>query len=264
MKKIKFNKYLNIVFLLALCTSCNSQKEFTPEEQQILDNAKANLVFVEGGTFIMGNETMLMASPTHEVTLDSYSINKYETTFKEYDLYTSINNLDKIAPDYRNQDDMGPNFGAIFMTWQQATDYCLWLGKQLDLPLDLPTEAQWEYAARSRGLNVAHATNSGKIEGGDKDNYGTDKEVNFFPPNPLGLYGLSGGRPEWTLDWRAAYGREPVTNPVADSIEISSEKIIRGYHTLVNSVYNRGSRKPDLWQAGIGFRCVCNKTTPVN
>lgn len=66
------------------------------------------------------------------------------------------------------------------------------MGKQLDLP----TEAQWEYVARNRGKRVEHATNSGKIEGSytEKRNYlVTEMKVGSYPPNPLGLYDMSGG-----------------------------------------------------------------------
>ncbi len=218
------------LFFIVLCLlvqSCNSQKKATPEQEQILEDAKANFVFVEGGTFTMGKNGVSIAYE-HEVTLDSYSISKYETTWEEFDVYSELNDLELVYPNYRNQDDMGPDFGAIGMNWFLAKSYCQWLGEQLGLPIDLPTEAQWEYAARSRGLDVEHATNSGKIEGGINDNYGVDTKVGIYPPNPLGIYDMSGGRPEWTNDWLALYSKEPEQD---------------GF--------------------GGGFRCVCNQKTPI-
>ena len=245
---------------------CSSQREPTPEQQTVLDSAKANLVFVEGGSFMMGKEGYPKANPVHKVTLDSYSMSKYETTFKEYDVYTQINNLDSIAPRWRNLDGMGLNYGVNVVTWQQARNYCQWLGEQLNLPIDLPTEAQWEYAARSRGLDVEHATNSGKIEGSytEKRNYPvTDTIVGAYPPNPLGLYDMSGGRPEWVLDWYISYTSTDKVNPVQDTILYSKQKVTRGWHTLVSSVYKRGIEPPEKNSAGVGFRCVCNQKTPV-
>jgi len=253
-----------VTSLVLLTTSCNSQKQPTPEQQAVVNKAKENFVYVEGGTFIMGKAPSINTTPEHEVTLDGYSISKYETTFKEFDLYTELNDLDKVKADFRDLEDYQPNYGVKSITWKQAKDYCLWLGKQLNLPISLPTEAQWEYAARSRGLNVNHATNSGKIEHGENDNYnGIKVEVGSFPPNPLGVYDMSGGRPEWTRDWYKGYPREAVTNPVIDSFPKAKSVVVRGFHTLGTSVYNRGYRKPDNSGSGVGFRCVCNQKTPI-
>ncbi len=256
-------RLFTLFFVLIFANSCTSQHGLTPEQQAHLEQLKRNFVFVEGGTFMMGKRGIPQASTVHEVTLDSYSISKYETTFKDFDLYTTTNGLDSIANRSRDYKDMGPNFGAAFMTWFAARDYCIWLGKQLQLPIDLPTEAQWEYAARSRGLDVQHATNSGLIEGGDKDNYG-DGEVGSYPPNPLGIYDMSGGRPEWVWDWYSSYNEKPVTNPVQDTLKWSKNKVTRGWHTLSNSVYGRGKRLPHFDKDIVGFRCVCNQKTAIN
>ena len=256
-------KLCHLLGVLLLTVSCNSQKQATPEQQAILQKAKENFVFVEGGTFMMGKAPGINTTPVHKVTLDGYSISKYETTFKEYDLYTELNNLEKIKADYRDVEELGPDYGVMFITWKQSKDYCLWLGKQLNLPISLPTEAQWEYAARSRGLNVNHATNSGKIEHGENDNYGVEKVVGIYPPNPLGLYDMSGGHPEWTRDWYKSYPIEAVTNPVIDSFPRAKSIVVRGFHTLGTSVYNRGFRKPDHTGAGVGFRCSCSQKTAI-
>jgi formylglycine-generating enzyme required for sulfatase activity len=164
--------FMNIIYILisiisCVTTSCSSQTKATPEQQQIINQAKANFVFVKGGTFVMGNRNVQHATE-HQVTLDSYSISKYETTFKEFDIYSELNEKEKLASYYRDLKGFGQNYGAKWMNWHQAKAYCQWLGTQFNLPIDLPTEAQWEYAARSRGLNIEHATDSGKIEGGGK------------------------------------------------------------------------------------------------
>ena len=258
-------RFLALIFCICFVViSCNSQKQGTPEQQAILSKAKANFVFVEGGTFIMGNNNVYDA-PEHKVTLDSYSISKYETTFKEFDVYSEINEKEKLASDYRDAEGFGPKFGAKWMNWHQADDYCKWLGTQLNLSLGLPTEAQWEYAARSRGLNVEHATDSGRIEVGAYDNYGTDTPSGYYPPNSLGLHDMSGGRPEWTNDWFVSYEEGPLVNPRYDSIVFSKKKMVRGWHHLSYSVYSRrGVRKPDNYGSGVGFRCACNQKTPIN
>ncbi len=255
-------KLFFILFCL-LVQSCNSQKKATPEQEQILEDAKANFVFVKGGAFTMGKNGVSIARE-HQVTLDSYSISKYETTWEEFDLYHIMNDLEIINPHHRGKiKDYGPNYAAKKNTWFLAKAYCKWLGEQLGLPIDLPTEAQWEYAARSRGLDVEHATDSGIIEVGEDDNYGTDTPVGTYQPNPLGVYDMSGGRPEWTNDWAVIYPDEPIENPRYDTIDVRKDKIIRGFHSLNNSVYIRSSREPEQDGFGGGFRCVCNQKTPI-
>ncbi|SDF32669.1 formylglycine-generating enzyme family protein, partial [Cellulophaga baltica] len=77
-------------------------------------------------------------------------------------------------------------------------------------------------------------------------------------------YDMSGGRPEWTNDWLASYSKEPVVNPRYDTIVSGTEKVVRGFHKLSNSVYSRsGSRDPEQDGFGGGFRCVCNQKTPI-
>ncbi len=261
-------KKISYLVLISLGISCTSQKrEPTRIQQAIIDKAKENFVFVEGGTFIMGNNDVYKATE-HQVTLDSYSISKYETTFKEFDVYSELNGLEKVAPNYRDSEELGPEYGVQFENWHQAEAYCNWLGKQLNLSLGLPTEAQWEYAARSRGKDVEHATDSGKIEGNftEKRNYkGSKVKVGSYPPNPLGIYDMSGGRPEWTNDWFVSYEEGPLVNPRYDSIVFSKKKMVRGWHNLSYSVYSRrGVRKPDNYGSGVGFRCACNQKTPIN
>lgn len=258
-------KLLVVTLLSTVAISCRAQVE-DKELQAFLQKSRSSFVFVEGGSFEMGHELARHASPVHQVTLDSYSIQKNEITFREFDIYTRINNLDSISPRWRDQKEMGPNYGAWGMDWQGARDYCQWLGKQLGLPVDLPTEAQWEYAARSRGLDVEHATNNGRIEGSltVESNYsGTHEEIATSPPNPLGLYDMSGGRPEWVLDYLDIYEEKLNYNPIKDTILSSSNKVVRGFHTLTHSVYDRGSAKPENTGTGIGLRCVCNQKTPV-
>jgi formylglycine-generating enzyme required for sulfatase activity len=242
----------------------NTAKASGPEGsalQALVAKTKKNLVFVEGGTYQMGDFGMvhnadklpyygaLDSMPLHKVTLDSFSIAAYKTTYEDYDIYTEANGLKKLMQDPR--DIYYKRRTAPARThWQAARGYCQWLGKQVGTPMDLPTEAQWEYSARNRGQMVVYATDNGKIEAGrnvptyewlEEHNYNPAMgtrfasdlyEVGLFPPSPLGLYDLVSNGADWTLDWYDAsyYAHSPVINPKGP--ETGTEKVTRGQENL--------------------------------
>ena len=90
----------------------------------------------------------------------------YETTFKDFDFYMTSIGEDIVRKKYRHRKHSQPSYPAKWLTWDQAHNYCLWLGSNIGYSMNLLTEAQWEYAARSRGKAVAHTTNNGDIEYG--------------------------------------------------------------------------------------------------
>uniref|UniRef100_UPI001D0DA458 formylglycine-generating enzyme family protein n=1 Tax=Klebsiella pneumoniae TaxID=573 RepID=UPI001D0DA458 len=160
------------------------------------------------------------------------------------------------------------------------------LGIKSGKKIDLPTEAQWEFAARSRGQYFQFPTNNGEylpgknVPGKDELDKYTDGfgfpfyPVGKYPPNPLGLYdmGLSGS--EWTNDWYAAdyYSHSPVNDPQGPAQ--GTKKVLRGYiggdRQYALTMF-RQSKLPvpkidkddDYEKYGVGpqyvFRCVVNK-----
>ncbi|WP_216821793.1 SUMF1/EgtB/PvdO family nonheme iron enzyme [Uliginosibacterium sp. TH139] len=231
-----------------------------PALHALIAKTKKNLVFVEGGTFQMGDFGMvhnaeklpyygaLDTMPLHKVTLDSFSIAAYKTTYEDYDVYTEATGQKKIAQDPRDIE-YKRRTAPAGAHWQAARDYCQWLGKQVGTPMDLPTEAQWEYAARNRGQMVIYATDNGKIDAGrnvptyewlEEHNQAegvyssiySGYEVGLFPPSPLGLYDLVSNGREWTLDWYDAtyYAHSPVFNPKGP--ESGAEKVLRGHENM--------------------------------
>jgi len=207
-----------------------------------------NLVFVAGGEFMKGDVGYTdkngrhkdftgdrLAFPAHPVKLSSYSIQKYEVTLKDYDLFTKINGYPFVDENWRDQEYMAPNYPARNVLWQEARDYCRWLGEQIGHPMELPTEAQWEYAARSRGKAVGHATNNGDIEYGvnyrDPRNNTFGNPVGTWPPNPLGLYDMSGNAMEWTMDAFHIYKASdtPLVDPAYEKLkELVPKRVARG------------------------------------
>ncbi|PLK47317.1 SUMF1/EgtB/PvdO family nonheme iron enzyme [Uliginosibacterium sp. TH139] len=236
--------------------SASAPSPQSPALQALVAKTKKNLVFVEGGTFQMGDFGMvhnaaklpyygaLDTMPLHEVTLDRFSIAAYKTTYEDYDVYTEATGQKKIAQDPR--DIYYKRRTAPARThWQAARNYCQWLGKQVGTLMDLPTEAQWEYAARNRGQMVVYATDNGKIEAGrnvptyewleehNKEGSASSLyEVGLFPPSPLGLYDLVSNGADWTLDWYDAkyYANSPILNPKGP--KTGTEKVTRGQENL--------------------------------
>ncbi|QPI11329.1 SUMF1/EgtB/PvdO family nonheme iron enzyme [Stutzerimonas stutzeri] len=263
------------------------------------------MVYIDGGTFEMGdfgwkcdfdpaevctwpcgapeyslcNITMMGDAPLHTVELSSYYLAAKKTTLGDFDLYRSANEQPPILSDQRKRDDLKHLFDpfnpAPVKEWQEAKDYCQWIGKLSGYPVDLPTEAQWEYAARNRGQNVLYPTDDGSLKPGE--NFPVAKgmalaavRVDAFPPNPLGLYLMAGGATEKVNDWYSAnYYLQPSTkNPAGP--ESGDKKVARGTNMIetpwlsANTVIRRS--QPLQWETHFftdSFRCSVQSTDPL-
>ncbi|NWN91145.1 SUMF1/EgtB/PvdO family nonheme iron enzyme [Marinobacter adhaerens] len=307
---------LTIPALLAGCGAALSDTSKAVVVQQLLEQAIENQVFVEGGTFILGDvgrpngasyvTITDFSRPVVQVGVDSYSISRYETTWGEMRVYyEALDRLrlykdsftkkkyiksteDPLSPHYFRKPARVPNF-------DEAEGYCAWLAEQTGLPFALPTEAQWEYAARSRGKNVPYATDSGTIE---KDPYlRRPKEyvdpsippsgntlmhssvkferrpVGSYPPNSIGLYDMTGNVAEWTQDWfqEDFYEHASHDNPKGPAKPINPnkpEKTVRDWAGHGDHMGGGGTvfarNGENVSSGGHGFRCVVNQTKPVS
>jgi len=252
--------------------------------RQRLEALKAKVlrdqVFVKGGTFQMGDFGRLQSrehlpwdnnsnsGPLHKVTLTSYSISKYLVTKAESDLYSEATHQPVMgAGELRS---ILKADSALGGNWYQAKAYCQWLGKLTGKPFDLPTEAQWEYAARDRGRFIVYPTSDGKID--YNKNVGTSElleklppaygaAIALFPPSPLGLYDMV-GNPQWVNDWYAAdyYAHSGEKDPTGPSA--GSDKVLRSSDNARYSMtMHRWQDKPG---GGAQFRCVVNSASPLN
>ena len=278
-----------------------ADKLHTKDIQDLIKQTIGELVFVKGGTFMMGDVGNYVThasyisgdykltspntkgavhmpwtfdkdnKPPVKVTLTGYSMDKYELTFGEYDVFTKETGkqpLDK--EDLGDKKARGPRQPAA-ANWYQAKAYCQWIGRITGLPFDLPTEAQWEYAARSRGKPVGYATDTGLIDAGH--NYAKFSEypapVGSFPPNPLGMYDMSGNVAEWVNDWYAPGYADLANKTDPKGPETGTKKVYRGGYygqsPWGNDVYTRVAEPPNTTHIGIGvgFRCVLNVDHPV-
>jgi formylglycine-generating enzyme len=284
MKKL----FILAVTALTLASILSCGKRLSDEQKKaVYDKTVQDLVFVKGGSFMMGDGGATFTDnngrkfksywtgdrddkPAHKVTLDSYSMMKYEVTYKDYDFFCKMTDRplqEKRSIGYPERAPKSPVWGV---RWQGAKDYCLWLGKTTGLPWDLPTEAQWEYAARSRGLNVGFATDNGKLDLGrnyaGKNAPWYPEPPGTYPPNPLGLYDMTGNVWEWVNDWYAAdyYRHSPELNPKGPAK--GKRKIMRGFSVIGSPEFKLlYRRKPEFLEStdGGGIRCVVNLPTPI-
>ncbi|HEL8126691.1 TPA: SUMF1/EgtB/PvdO family nonheme iron enzyme [Escherichia coli] len=246
------------------------------------------------------------SKPLHKVTLSGYSISKFKTTNQEYQLYLKLNGLQLKKVDNPLTQKLVDSLNKLpdtpaHMNWYDAEKYCAWLGKVSGFPFALPTEAQWEYAARSRGQFVIVGTNSGTLEmktinRGINISGASDREdfarkmglaggimvalpVDSYPPNPLGLYDMAGNGYEWVNDWYDPdyYKHSPVVDPGGpekpvykrrediDDTEEKYQKVLRGADysgPFRGLTVARYSRWPGT-DVNETVRCVVNSPQPV-
>ncbi|OWO86488.1 hypothetical protein B5C26_01020 [Photorhabdus luminescens] len=268
--------------VLLTLSGCKDKKKIQAEPQALVKEALAEMVPVEGGSFMMGDfghrvyEHLPYSldqdnKPEHKVTLDSFSISKYRVTWGQFNRYRAIQGLpeNKFYQHFKKADIYQSLTGRDYpasVYWQEAKDYCQWLGKVSGKKVDLPTEAQWEYAARSRGQLFIFANNNNVYEL-NKNFTGGIRPIGSYPPNLLGLYDMMGNGMDWINDWYAAdyYQYSPEHNPKGP--EKGKEKVLRGSvgdDNQDNLVINRYKRalnyfeNPKINPPGYGFRCVVN------
>ncbi len=254
--------------------------------KKLVTSTLNTLLFVKGGSFMMGanpkkvpDQVTPINQPQHKVTLSSYYLMKFFVTFKQYDMYTKLTNGPWIQSDGLRYHDKErtPSYPVQGVNWYQANGYCAYLKKITSLPFSLPTEAQWEYAARSRGRDVEWGTNDGSYKRNVNAGYATPTTiettvayqyaVNYFPPNPLGFYEMGDTVPEWVSDWASFYSRKPQTNPQGP--KTGKQKVTRGgsiESTDAIGIYSRYFMKPDSKNSMdlMGFRCALNSEQPMS
>ena len=169
---------------------------------------------VSGGTYRQGDIHGLGESwrnPVREVTLKDFALGKYEVTFEEYDSFA-------IATGRKLPGDQGWGRGrrpVMMLSWENARDYAAWVSDKTGMRFRLPTESEWEYAARSRVTDQVWAGTSDEEQLGKyavyRDNSGMRTAmVGKKKPNGLGLHDMSGNVWEWVEDcWHENYKGAP-------------------------------------------------------
>ncbi len=225
-----------------------------------------NMVRVEGGTFTMGAlpnelpEADSDESPAHQVTLSSYYIGETEVTQQ---LWKAVMGSTVQAAD-------GDRHPMKNVSWDDCVQFVEKLSAMTGLPFTLPTEAQWEFAARgglgSHNYLYAGSNNVDDVAWYSANSWDKGKgnpgfgnhEVATKAPNELGLYDMSGNVWEWCLDSYGKYTTEPQTDPKGIEGKKTSFKVNRGgsWDYIANSsrTSNRRNRTPDFRNFNLGLR----------
>lgn len=256
------------IFLFFITHSISAQDSVLTV--QVTEGVNVEMVWVKGGTFTMGNNetpkgvklTYEASRPEHKVTVGDYYIGRFEVTQA---LWTAVmgENPSKFS--------QGDSLPVESVTWEEAQRFTIALSQMTGHRFRLPTEAEWEYAARggNRRSEVGgrrYEVPFAGCERGELDRYCwycVNSERKTHPvgqllPNALGLYDMSGNVAEWCQDWMEAYSADAQENPRGP--REGENKILRGGHYNSTSptctVYDRAWYLPTNTCEYFGLRVV--------
>jgi formylglycine-generating enzyme required for sulfatase activity len=215
------------------------------------------------GTFEQGDthgKDDLSEKPLHRVTVKPFAIGQFEVTFEEYDRFAIATGRLPLPRDGGWGRGHRP---VINVSWQDAKDYADWLSRQTGKQFRLPTEAEWEYAARSGGKDQIWAGTSHEERLAGYAVYLTDRTapVGQKKSNDLGLYDMSGNVWEWTEDcWHHNYEGAPTDGSAWLEVGVvdCGQRMIRGGSWAGSPEFLRGSHRlgnvAEFRDDDIGFR----------
>jgi sulfatase modifying factor 1 len=219
-------------------------------------------IFVEGGKLQMGNDNGLSPdeSPEHEVTLDGFSISATEVTFDQYDRFCEATKRNRPGDNRWGRGTMP----VMNVNWNDAYEFCQWASNKTGTIVRLPSEAEWEYAARggkkSRGYTFSGANKVDSAGWFSENSGGKTHPVAGKLPNELGIYDMTGNVWEWCADWYGDdyYSISPKNNPQGPVF--GQNHVLRGGSWLSNTTYShvttRSSLRSDYISVSNGFRVV--------
>ena len=252
-----------VVVILGLLIGCG--------EVELPNNSLAvsheGMALIPGGNFEMGDHFNEGASnhPVHTVCLVAFYMDIYEVTNAQYQKFMSATG--HTAPKYWNNSRFNaPEHPVVGVSWYEAAAYAEWAGKQL------PTEAEWEKAARGGLTGKRYSWGDEPPDAGGvyranydpgnsaADGYAYTSPVGSFAPNGYGLYDMAGNVWEWCADWydNGYYANSPPNNPLGP--DSGSYRVLRGGSCKDFANYLRVAGRfylpPTYTSLSAGFRCV--------
>ena len=260
-------------------TLVDKQKVAKPQHEVARDreaearrkNSTEGMVLIPAGKFRMGTDRIVgnTSKPIHNVYLDAFYIDTHEVTVGEYKEFLQESGYPVSLHSELSQFSSTDDHPIVGVTWHDAMAYAQWAGRRL------PTEAEWEKAARGGLIDMHYPWGNDAIDSA-KANYGETHSgtvlVGSYPPNDFGLYDMAGNVAEWCLDpWDSNfYANSPPENPFAGPK--SRDETISDYQSVSGLRVVRGGSwsqtSPSLWVSGrfrydamkkvvnIGFRCA--------
>jgi formylglycine-generating enzyme required for sulfatase activity len=229
------------------------------------------MVVIPAGRFRMGSpadeqERFEDEDPQHDVHIAaSFAMGVYAVTFEDYDRFCEDT--------LRKSEDHGWGRGnrpVINVSWEDARDYCAWLGEQTGRAYRLPSEAEWEYACRAGTQTPFHfgphittdQANFNGTKGSVKGKYRQQTvPVDSFPPNSFGLYGMHGNVREWCQDQQHGSYKGAPSDGSAWEGEETGFRVVRDGSWDAEVRYCRAACRlfifPGRRHPGLGFRVCC-------
>lgn len=227
----------------------------------IVNGVSFDMIRVEGGTFMMGalsddNEAFVPELPRHSVSLSSFYMGEIVVTQELWETVMGSN------PSYFTGYNQRP---VEQVSWNDSQEFIRMLNSLTGKYFRLPTEAEWEYAARggnkSQGYKYCGSNNVGDVAWYDSNSNNQTHPVKQKQANELGIYDMSGNVWEWCSDWYGSYNSYSQTDPAGPSF--GSDRVCRGGSWNYDAFLCRSSDRcwvtPDFKHSGLGFRLALSE-----
>lgn len=250
-------------------TADRNQPKYEEFLKKFKNKPPKGMVLIPAGTFMMGSEQGSRdEKPLHKVTLGPFFMDIFEVRQKEFEKVMGFNPSIFISGTFtggslkpgQTSKDLAKFKGyerpVERVSWNEAKEYCQQIGKRL------PTEAEWEYAARAGSttkyywgdkMDISYSWNA-------RNARSRSHLVGQKKPNAFGLYDMAGNIMEWVADWydKNYYSKSPKINPKGPTTGTS--KVVRGGSWYAHPDYSRSAYRvrndPTIKYTDIGFRCV--------